>query len=457
MIEIINSGIDLKSEIRIHPGSEFDGPLHFVNLAIFYNLETVLREILKHEVKPGIVENNMKKNSSLHISCKNRNSNITKLLLHYKLDLEIRNWSGDTAFKMCFYDDYYSNHYYASGLKTKIPPCFESACELLKMGAEINCWNNEGKTPLIIACEFGDKNIVKFLLENGAQVHYRDSSFATALTYSKWGDNKNSDIEKLLLEAKGEHCFETDLIHFCNHNSHEYNINEILKEIFESKINADFIDEKTGKSPLIEAARDDKTNNILVKLIEIGGNPHLENRKKETPAKIAQKNMAFNNLRTMKIQYEEKTEEIDYKSFLINGSYFESDINFEEISLDMILGMGIGINSSDILGRTAISSAIIDNKTNLVKLLIDRGADVNQTNKFGETYLMLTAMHADRKSMNDCIEIMNILYDAGADIEKTDKNGRKFADCGRGHYGRHAVKDLLKKHKANQPWYKNLW
>jgi hypothetical protein len=54
-------------------------------------------------------------------------------------------------------------------------------CTLLNMGADVNCKDANGKTPLIIASKRGHLDIVKKLLEKGADVNCKDANGKTPL------------------------------------------------------------------------------------------------------------------------------------------------------------------------------------------------------------------------------------------------------------------------------------
>ena len=59
---------------------------------------------------------------------------------------------------------------------------------------------------------------------------------------------------------------------------------------------------------------------------------------------------------------------------------------------------------------------MLSNKNLLILLLVENGIDVNETNKDGETALMIAAI-------NNEIEIVNLLIKYGADINAKDNDG----------------------------------
>lgn len=60
---------------------------------------------------------------------------------------------------------------------------------LLEKGADINVKNEDGSTALMTASMYGNLEIIKYLIENGADINAKDNDGSTALIYaSKWGN-----------------------------------------------------------------------------------------------------------------------------------------------------------------------------------------------------------------------------------------------------------------------------
>lgn len=79
----------------------------------------------------------------------------------------------------------------------------------LNNGADINCRNEFGDTPLMVACQYKNLEAVKFLIENDADIHAKDNFDNTALNkaYSTINsfkqDNKESYELIDFLKSKG--------------------------------------------------------------------------------------------------------------------------------------------------------------------------------------------------------------------------------------------------------------
>jgi ankyrin repeat protein len=67
---------------------------------------------------------------------------------------------------------------------------------LIILGADINEIGDMGVTPLSIACQKGDYNIVKYLIEKGAAINMVDSNNKKAIDYAI--ENNYQDIIDLI-------------------------------------------------------------------------------------------------------------------------------------------------------------------------------------------------------------------------------------------------------------------
>lgn len=82
----------------------------------------------------------------------------------------------------------------------------------------------------------------------------------------------------------------------------------------------------------------------------------------------------------------------------------------------LLLERGIGVNTQDQLGRTALDAAIDGWHEALVMILLEKGADINLPNQRGRT-----AFHGALKTGNEAI--VRLLIENGADITASGNNG----------------------------------
>lgn len=101
---------------------------------------------------------------------------LSKLLLNKNIDVNSRDSNGRTALMYIVeagYGDYYNSGYYNSEIAQEKQR--ELIQFLLDNGADINAQDNEGKTALMYAIEAECKDVAKYLLEHGADANIKDN------------------------------------------------------------------------------------------------------------------------------------------------------------------------------------------------------------------------------------------------------------------------------------------
>lgn len=84
--------------------------------------------------------------------------------------------------------------------------------------------------------------------------------------------------------------------------------------------------------------------------------------------------------------------------------------------IKMLIEKGVDLNVKNIEGDTALMGAAKNNLSNIIELLAKKNIDVNKTDKDGETALM-------RACENDQVEAVKTLVQLGADVNARDKKG----------------------------------
>jgi hypothetical protein len=93
-------------------------------------------------------------------------------------------------------------------------------------------------------------------------------------------------------------------------------------------------------------------------------------------------------------------------------------------AVKLLLERGAEVNAKDSSGSTALVGAACSGQTNVVGLLLDNGADINANAMWDGTPLM-EAAHDDK------IEVVKLLLARGADISATDGEGQTALDVAR--------------------------
>jgi uncharacterized protein len=88
-----------------------------------------------------------------------------------------------------------------------------------------------------------------------------------------------------------------------------------------------------------------------------------------------------------------------------------------------LLDSGVDINERNKFGSFAINSAAVKNNMTLLRLFIEKGADVNVQNWSGDTALICATKYAGGQK-----ETVKLLLEAGANVELQDEDGKTALD-----------------------------
>lgn len=119
---------------------------------------------------------------------------------------------------------------------------------------------------------------------------------------------------------------------------------------------------------------------------------------------------------------------------------YDGHIENTEDLIKFLIDCGADVNFVDAVGNTPIFYACESENLGYVKLLIDAGANVNHQNNRGDTILHNTIKYINEPDKN----ILSMLIQAGASIYIKDKNGHTVLD---GH--REELKNFLIKEQGD--------
>jgi len=150
-----------------------------------------------------------------------------------------------------------------------------------------------------------------------------------------------------------------------------------------------------------------------------------EKKEKEKPKVETPKRVSFDPQLTQELIVE------------LNKDWDNADVskNVDASKIKYLIERGADVNAKEEYGNTPLHWASIENHIELAKLLIERGADVNAKRNDGETPLHWA-------SIENYIELAELLLDRGADLEAKDNWGQTPLDNARSD----EMKDLLKKY-----------
>lgn len=361
--------------------------------------------------------------TALHIAAEQGHEGIVRFLMDEGADLNSRDKPGNTALHSAVRGGYRSivtlllnagadvnATDYNSNVPLHMAMTLDRDIEILQLllsaGADVNAKNSFGNTALHLSVTLNrERTAAEYLLNYGAVLESRNKNGNTALMEAV--DRGNSEIAILLLQ-KGADIFArnnksetpismslvrgvTTLSWFMdssNINAQDNEGNTSLHMAVLMEVNADVyryllengagIDNRNfaGDTPLHIAVRQEILE-LTTQFLQLGGNFYIENNSGETPLSLA---------------------------FDKGPDYVESFL------IDAVL------EKTDNMNYTPLFHAVLWEKSDIVRIIIDRGADINRQSLIGSTPL-----HEAVKTGS--VQISGILLRAGADVNSTDYQG----------------------------------
>jgi ankyrin repeat protein len=230
--------------------------------------------------------------------------------------------------------------------------------QLINDGADVNMTNGSGDTPLTISCEKENLNIIKYLIENGAKTDINNSMGTSSLNLlCKIKSEKSLEIVNYFIEEKKIN------IDYKDKNGNTpllmasyFRDNKVMEKLIENRANIN-IQNNFGDTSLIISSYF-KNKKITQKLVNEGANMDIQNIYGDTFFTISQKNLnKKNNINNSK-EKSNKKEKINFeskKSFLeelLNNDndddYYDSDVSNSDtesiISYEETLDENLKIN-----------------------------------------------------------------------------------------------------------------
>lgn len=272
---------------------------------------------------------------------------------------------------------------------------------LLNKGADLNTQNKNGDTPLHIAIRFGNLSIINSILEN-VDINILNSKNETPLI--KAIKEQNLANAKFLIEKGARINFENQKIPNPLITAIIANNYECVEILIESGADLNF--SNYDKSPLAVAIN--RNNYEIAKLLyNKGAKINYYDSKGNTPLHVAikEKNYFLVDIFTQEREYVNiynKNSNTPLNFALSNNSEIEI--------IKLLVNRGADVNLKNEYGVSPLHKAILLGSPEIVELLVDKGANVNDEKWYGFFPLHDAVMENN-------VDIVKILVHSGAKID----------------------------------------
>ncbi len=278
----------------------------------------------------------------------------------------------------------------------------EIAKMLIDAGANINAIDDENNTCFSKTAENGNIEIAKLLIDHGVNIASVDDVGRTPFQYA--AENGHANIVKLLIDNGVKIIYEngkTNELIYAAENGHT----EIVKMILEMDVHPT----AWHCEKALYYACENGYSKIVKLLVDYGTKPNIKDNDIEI-------------VRAVMLDNRDKVHSLIEARANINAKY-NYNICYLAVSLgysDMLqifidLSIKIDINKNDLLIK-----AISNNHFEVMKILLDNGANASAKDKDGKTALMLAIQCSN-------IDMIKLLLKAGCDINAKDNLNRNTA------------------------------
>ena len=294
---------------------------------------------------------------------------------------------------------------------------------LLKCEADIDAQNKFGQTILNFAVGRGQSVIVEHILKRCPDVNNKSNRSALNIAVHGNGVQYNKIVKNLLqygFSVNPEHRNNSKLLHAAVQKGYLTIVEELLK--YSTDVNILCNSTSINDSMLLHVATEYRQVEVAKLLIRYGADVNAQDKTGNTPIYYAVENA---HLKMIKLLLTNKANVKDNPE-LLNTAVKK---NCKEI-IEILLQHGADINASDKYGITALHCTASDkcecldeytdaNNINedIAKLLLSKGANVNAQTKSGKTIL-----HAAIYDRN--VKVVELLLEYNVDVNSTYKDDR---------------------------------
>ena len=273
---------------------------------------------------------------------------------------------------------------------------------LVEQGANIEATDYEGRTVLLDAVVAGDLENINLLLRSGANIHATDSQERSLLFYTV-----NAEVCLKLLQEGVEIERQDENGRTALFDAVEKGNLELVDLLLRSGANIHATDSQ-GRSLLFYAVNAEVCGKLLKKGVEI-------ERKDENGMTALFRAVEIGNLEFVDLLLRSGAN--IYARDSQGRSLLFYAVNAEVCA--KLLKEGVELKRRDNQEKTALFNAVARENLKLIDLLLKSGADINATDLHGKNVLFYTAESKWRDR-----RVVDLLLESGANVDATDSDGK---------------------------------
>ena len=359
-----------------------------------------LMVIIEHtDAKPDLLNANLA--TPLHFAWRNNHDMVAKFLIGCGVDINIQDEHGQTCLLICC----------IHGHKKLAQVLIDSSIAgHTPEPLDIDLKDNRGLTPLNCVSIKGDIHFMRFLIEKGgAKIDGPSPKGCTSLLYASRGGY--TDMIKYLLEKGANSLHQDNSGGTVAHHAVEKGKSEVIEILIEYSVDIDIAD-NAGRTPLFEAIDNNRISTTRL-LVSNGARVNAVDFSGHTPLYCAARD---GNEEILKILIDVGKAKVDHFGICSNPKDLDEDMKYENEDEKLIME---GLDAS----KTPLHVASLLGYTEIVSYLIEKGkANPNLLGENGLSTLHFSVLGKQPEVTQ------YLLTNSDADFEVKSKNGKTVRD-----------------------------
>ena len=342
-----------------------------------------------------------------------------RTLLEHGADAIVENNSGKSLWQLLLESQIYSED-----------EALDHALLLLKLGVEVNRLDENKEPPLHLAIRLYRFKLAGFLLKHGADANVENNQGETLWHILSQGDIKDDSrvLDFLLLslnngaEVNRRGRDNETPLHLAI-RGRQFMIAKILLE-HGADSNAESNEGVTPLQILSDSYFREKFNVLnLAQLLKHGAEVNRRDKANNTPLHLTIRGNRF-ILARMLLEHGADANVENYEGetplHMLSQSSSKDEGIILNLALLLITNHGVEVNKQDKVNNTPLHLAIRRNRSRLVGILLEHGADANAENNEGMTPLQILS-ESDANDERNLLNIAQLLLMHGAEVNRWDK------------------------------------